>query len=77
MHPGVRQIHSVCFGSRGCVLGVVRFIEGRWVHPGAPWASSGLFGVVGFTRVRSCGRRVHSGYTFGVIRGVWVHKGAP
>ena len=42
VRPGFRWVHSVCFGSCGCVLGVVRFFEGCWIHPGAPWGSSGL-----------------------------------
>ena len=42
------------------VLGIVRFIQGGWVHPGASWGSSGAFGVVAFTAVRPACRRVHS-----------------
>ena len=46
-------------------MGVTR---GGWVHAGAPWNSSGSFGVVGFTQVRPGGLWVHSGG--------WVHTGA-
>ena len=62
-------------GSRGCTLGVVGFIRGRWVQAGALWGSFGVFWVhcgapcrsTGslwvdvFTRVRSGLHRVHSG----------------
>ena len=46
---------------RRCALGVVGFIQGRWVYSGAPWGSSGSFGVVGFAWVHPGGRQVHSG----------------
>ena len=36
-------------------MGVVGF---SWIHSGAPWGSSDSFGLVGFIRVRSGGRRV-------------------
>ena len=39
---------------------VVGFIRGRWVYSGAPWGSSGSFGIVGFIRVFPGGRCVHS-----------------
>ena len=82
MRPGGPRVHSVSFGSRMCVLGVVGFIRGRCVHsvhPGAvglipgsrvhscaPCGSSGSFRVVGFTRVR-----------LGVVGGRRVYAGAP
>ena len=34
---------------------------GCWVHSGVPWGAMGSSGVVGFTRVRPGGRRVHPG----------------
>ena len=53
-------------GSLGCVLGVVRFIRGRWVisvwtwvHPGSLWSLRFTLGIVRFIRVR------------------WVHSGLP
>ena len=63
-------------GSFGCSLG----------HSGVPWGWSGSLVVVGFTRLRPVGRRVHSGslgslgYVLGVvsaIRGRWVDSDGP
>ena len=59
-------------GFIGCALGVAGFIERRWFRSGAHWSSlssfggtwvhpAGSFGVVGFTRVRHGGDRVHPG----------------
>ena len=64
--PGVRRVHSACFGSRGCV---VRIIEGRWVHPGAPWGRQVHSGSLGSL---VCALLVDV-----FIRGRWVHSGAP
>ena len=47
-------------GSLGSRRYALRFVRGRWVHSGASRWSSGLFRVVGFTRVRAGGSRVHS-----------------
>ena len=46
-------------GSLARALGVVRFIRDRWVHSTEPWGSLGYSGVVGFTRARPVGMRVH------------------
>ena len=40
---------------------VVGFILVRFVHSGAPWASQGSFGFVGFIRARLMGGRVYKG----------------
>ena len=59
--PGGIWIHLGSFGfvwftrERPGIVGfmlVVGFVQGRWVHSGAPWESLGLTGVVGFTWVR-------------------------
>ena len=64
------------FGSRGCALGVVRFIRGRLVHASLSLGSSGAFGIVGFTRVRPGGRRVEFGgvgFKHGRPGGLGIH----
>ena len=71
--------------SLGRSLQAVRVIRIRWVRSGAPWGSTGIFGVVGFIRVRPGGSRVHAGSlcsfgraleVVGFIRFLGVHSGA-
>ena len=59
MLTGGRRIQSRSLCSFGCTLGVVGFIRGLWVDPGARWGSSGSVVVVGFILVRPGGRCVH------------------
>ena len=58
-------------------FGVARLIRvhpwGHWVHSGAPWASLGTFGVVGFIR----GSFSSFGCALGVVGFIRDHSGAP
>ena len=54
--PGVCRVYSGSLDSIGCVLVVVGFIRCCWGKSGAPLASSGALGVVGFNWVRHGGR---------------------
>ena len=76
--------------SLGFSLGVVGFIRGHWVDSDSPCGSLGLYGVVGFTRVRAGGRwdrLIHSnspwgsldtlGFAVGVVGFIRGHTGLP
>ena len=45
--PGRHRVRSGSLGSVRCDVGVVIFGQGHWVQWGAPWGSSGSFGVSG------------------------------
>ena len=71
-----------CLRDRWVNSGVVGFIRGGWVPLGAPYGSSGSFGVVGLMWVRPGGLRVNSWSlgsfvcalgVVGFIRDRWVH----
>ena len=83
---GSRWVHWRSLGTFGFVLEFVASIRGHWVHSGAPWESSGTFGVLGLIQVRPWGRWVHSalllsfGCALGVVRFsrlLWFHSYAP
>ena len=57
--PGGGRIHSCSLGSFGHALWVIGFIPVRWVRMGAPFGSSGSFGIVGLILVRPAGGPVH------------------
>ena len=74
VHAG-RSVHPRSLGSLVRAMVVVEFIQGGWVHHGAPWGSLVSFGSVWFTREHPGG--VGFMRVVGLIRGRWVHSGAP
>ena len=60
MRPVVRAVHPMSLGSLARALGVVGFIQGRWVHSFAPLGSLGSSMDVWFSWVCLWGRWVHS-----------------
>ena len=58
VRPAGRRVHPVTLVSLGCALG---FIQGRWVHWGAPWGWLGSARVAEFIRVCQLDRRFHPG----------------
>ena len=79
LRPGGRRDHPDTLGSLGCVLGVIGFILGSWVHWSASWESSGSSGTVGLIGVRLGVRRVNLGSlgcalgVVGFVQGRWGH----
>ena len=76
VRPEVRRVRSRSMDSLwcaladiriGCALGVVGFVQVRWVHLGVPWGKSGSFGVAGFIGVCPGGHHVYSKYALGFV----------
>ena len=59
VHTVGRCVHPGSLRSLGFAMGVVVFIQGRWVHSESSWRSLGSSGAAGFTSVRPAGRWVH------------------
>ena len=83
VRPGSLRLHLGSLGSWGYVVAAVGFIQ---VHCGAGWRSSDSSEVARFIWVHTGGRPVHhcslgslgcALVVFGLIRGRWVHWGAP
>ena len=59
--PGGRRIRPRSLRSLGCVLVVIGFIRGRWVHRSSPLCSSGSYRADGFIGVRPGACQFHAG----------------
>ena len=86
VRPGFFRVHPESLSSLRCTLGAVDFIQGRWVHWGAPWVWSGSSVVAGFSGRHPGGCQAHPwslsslGFALravGFIWGSWVHRSEP